>query len=83
MSNKQQILISIILPTYNHAKFLKKAVESGKLKVTVDGKEIMAKATKKSDSKGISPAIIGAIVGGSILLIIIIVLIVMKSMKKI
>lgn len=28
MSNKQQILISIILPTYNHAKFLKKAIES-------------------------------------------------------
>ena len=28
MSNKQQILISIILPTFNHAKFLKKAVES-------------------------------------------------------
>jgi len=28
LSNKQQILISIILPTFNHAKFLKKAVES-------------------------------------------------------
>ena len=25
---KQQILISIILPTFNHAKFLKKAIES-------------------------------------------------------
>ena len=28
MSNKQQILISIVLPTYNHAKFLKKAIQS-------------------------------------------------------
>ena len=28
MINQQQILISIILPTYNHAKFLKKAIES-------------------------------------------------------
>lgn len=28
MSDKQQILISIILPTYNHANFLKKAIES-------------------------------------------------------
>ncbi len=28
MINQQQILISIILPTYNHAKFLKKAIKS-------------------------------------------------------
>ena len=28
MINQQQILISIILPTFNHAKFLKKAIES-------------------------------------------------------
>mgnify|MGYP001445086761 CR=1 FL=1 len=28
MSNQKQILISIILPTFNHAKFLKKAIES-------------------------------------------------------
>jgi len=28
LSNQKQILISIILPTFNHAKFLKKAIES-------------------------------------------------------